>query len=47
MYENEKDITEKIANFNQAMGVINQVFKPNLIQKHTRIRVCRILAKSL
>jgi hypothetical protein len=30
-YENEKDTAEKITNFNQAMGVIKQVFKPKVI----------------
>jgi hypothetical protein len=29
------------------VGVVNQVFKPSLVQKHTRIRVYKILARSV
>jgi hypothetical protein len=43
-YKNEKDIAAKSTNFYSAMGVINQVFKPNLIRIHPRIRVYKILA---
>jgi hypothetical protein len=44
MYENEKDITEKILNYNRAIAIINQKFKPNLVKIHTRTRVYKILA---
>jgi hypothetical protein len=32
--ENGKDITEKIINYNRAIGMINQLLKSNLAQKH-------------
>jgi hypothetical protein len=35
-YEGEKDIPSKISKFVKTMGVINQVLKPSLVQKHTR-----------
>jgi hypothetical protein len=31
-HENEKSTAEKVANFNSAVGVINQVFEPSAIQ---------------
>jgi hypothetical protein len=34
--ESEKDIPERILNHNRAMGVIIQVFKPSLVQKHNK-----------
>jgi hypothetical protein len=43
-YKNEEDISEKILNYIRAMGIMNQIFKPNLVQMYTRIRVYRILA---
>jgi hypothetical protein len=46
-YGNEKDIAEKITSFNSVVAVINQVFKPNLIQKHTRKRVYKTLMRSV
>jgi hypothetical protein len=27
------------------MGIINQIFKPSLVQKHTRIKVYKSLAR--
>jgi hypothetical protein len=44
IYENEMYTAE---NFNRAVGAITQVFKPNFVQKHTRIRVYKILATSI
>jgi hypothetical protein len=35
IYEKDIDITTKILNYNRATGIINQVFKPSLVQKHT------------
>jgi hypothetical protein len=29
------------------MGIINQIFKPSLVQKHTRIKVCKALARPI
>jgi predicted transcriptional regulator len=37
--EIKKDITRRILNYKTVMGVINQVFKRNFIQKNKRIRV--------
>jgi hypothetical protein len=31
-YEHGNNIREKVPNYNAAMGIINQVFKPNLAQ---------------
>jgi hypothetical protein len=30
--ENEKDISKKIVIYNRAMGIVNQVSRPNLVQ---------------
>jgi hypothetical protein len=30
-YENDVDISAKTLNFNRAMGIINQIFKPSLV----------------
>jgi hypothetical protein len=38
-YEKDTDISTKIINYNRAMGIINQIFKSSLAQKHTRIKV--------
>jgi hypothetical protein len=29
------------------MGIINQIFKPSLVQKHTRIKVYKNLARAI
>jgi hypothetical protein len=29
------------------MGIINQIFKPSLVQKHTRIKVYKTIARSV
>jgi hypothetical protein len=34
-YEKNVVISTKILNYNRAMGIINQIFKPFLVQKHT------------
>jgi hypothetical protein len=41
-YEKDVDISTKILNFNRAMGIINQIFKLSLVQKHTRIESIRL-----
>jgi hypothetical protein len=36
-YEKDINISMKILNYNRAMGIINQIFKPSLVQTCTRI----------
>jgi hypothetical protein len=38
-YEGEKDVNMKAANF------VNQIFKPSLVSRHTRIRIYKTLAR--
>jgi hypothetical protein len=38
-YEGEKDLNMKAANF------VNQIFKPSLVSRHTRIRIYKTLAR--
>jgi hypothetical protein len=33
-YEKDVDISTKILNYNKVMGIINQISKPSLVQKH-------------
>jgi hypothetical protein len=44
-YEGEKDMPSKISKFVKTIGVINQVFKPSLVQQHTRLNIYRTLAR--
>jgi hypothetical protein len=44
-YEGEKDMPSKISKFVKTIGVINQVFKPSFVQKHTRLNIYRTLAR--
>jgi hypothetical protein len=44
-YQRETDIQAKIKNFIKVTGIINSIFKPNLVQKHTRLGVYNVLAK--
>jgi hypothetical protein len=44
-YEEEKDLNTKITNSLKITGVINQIFKPNLVSKYTRIKIYKILAR--
>jgi hypothetical protein len=46
-YEKDVDISAKILNYNRVMGIINQIFKPSLVQKHTRIKVYKTLARPI
>jgi hypothetical protein len=46
-YEKDVDISTKILNYNRAMGVINQIFKPSLVQKHTRTEIYKTLARPI
>jgi hypothetical protein len=41
-YERDIDISTKILNYNRAMGIICQISKPSLVQKHTQITVYRL-----
>jgi hypothetical protein len=34
-------------NYNRAMGIIRQIFKPSLVQKHTRIKIYKTLARPI
>jgi hypothetical protein len=45
-YEGEKDMPSKILKFVKTIGVINEVFKPSLVQQHTRLNIYRTLAKA-
>jgi hypothetical protein len=44
-YEGEKDMPSKITKFVKTIGVINQVFKPSLVQQHTSLNIYRTLAR--
>jgi hypothetical protein len=44
-YEGEKDMPSKISQFIRTIGDINQVFKPSLVQQHTRLNIYRTLAR--
>jgi hypothetical protein len=44
-YEGEKDLNIKVTNFVKVLGIINQIFKPSLVSRHTRIRICKTLAR--
>jgi hypothetical protein len=35
----------KSANFIKVLGIINQIFKPSLVSRHTRIRIYKALAR--
>jgi len=41
----EIDISQKITRYNKTMGIINNIIKPSLVQKHTRIRLYKTLAR--
>jgi hypothetical protein len=44
-YEGEKDLNIKTANFVRVLGIINKMFKPSLVSRHTRIRIYKTLAR--
>jgi hypothetical protein len=44
-YEGEKDLNIKAANFVKVLGIINQIFKPSLVSRHTIIRIYKTLAR--
>ncbi|KAJ4441951.1 hypothetical protein ANN_11815 [Periplaneta americana] len=43
----ELDISQKINKYTRAMGIINSVMKPSLVQKHPRIRLYNTLARPM
>jgi hypothetical protein len=44
-YEGDKYMNIKAANFVEVLGIINQMFKPSLVSRHTSIRIYKILAR--
>jgi hypothetical protein len=44
-YEGEKDLNITTLNFVKVLGIINQIFKPSLVSRHTRIRIYKTLAR--
>jgi hypothetical protein len=44
-YEGEKYLNIKAANLVKVLGIINQMFKPSLVSRHTRIHIYRTLAR--
>jgi hypothetical protein len=44
-YEGEKGLNIKAANFVKVLGITNQIFKPSLVSRHTRIRIYKTLAR--
>ena len=38
-YENKKDFQQKVTKFSEILGILNNTFKPNLVQKFSRIKV--------
>jgi hypothetical protein len=43
-YQGEKDLNIKDANFFKVLGIINQIFKPSLVSRHTRVCIFKKLA---
>jgi hypothetical protein len=44
-YEGEKYLNIKAANLVKVLRIINQMFKPSLVSRHTRIHIYRTLAR--
>jgi hypothetical protein len=44
-YEGEDDLNKKITNFVMIMGITDQIFKPSLVSRYTRIRIYKTLAR--
>jgi hypothetical protein len=44
-YEGEKYLSTKAANFVKVLGIVNQIFKPSLVSRHTRIYIYKTLAR--
>jgi hypothetical protein len=43
-YKNEKDFQQKVAKLVQILGILNNTFKPTVVQKSSRITVYNALA---
>jgi hypothetical protein len=41
----ELDLPGKISKYSKTIGIINNILKPSLVQKHTRIRIYKTLAR--
>jgi hypothetical protein len=41
-HEKDVDISTKILNYNRAMGIINQIFKPSLVRKTHELKSIRL-----
>jgi hypothetical protein len=46
-YEKDVNISTEILNYNRAMGTINQIVNTYLVQKHTRIKIYKTLARPI
>jgi hypothetical protein len=44
-HEGEKGLNIKVANFVKVLGIINKIFIPSLVSRHTRIRIYKTLAR--
>jgi hypothetical protein len=44
-FRGETDLPQKIIKYTKTMSTINAVLKPTLVQKHTRIRLYKTLAR--
>jgi len=44
-FQGEVDLPQEITTYTKTMGIINEVLKPTLMQKHTRIRLYKTLAR--
>ena len=43
-YNNEKDVQQKVTKVAHILRILNNAFKPNLVHKSSRIKVCNALA---
>jgi hypothetical protein len=47
LFMGELDLPAKISKYSKTMAIINNVLKPSLVQKHTRIRIYKTLARQM
>jgi len=43
-WEKQSDLTSNTSKFLQMLAILNNVLKPNLVQRQSRSKVCNILA---
>jgi acetylglutamate synthase len=43
-YGNKNDLRQKVTKFSQILGILSNTFKPTLVKKFSRIKVCNTLA---